>query len=281
MALYREPLVSVIVTAFNSERFITDAIESVKSQSYKNWEILVIDDCSTDRTLELCEQQASGFYKDRIKIFRLSCNSGLPAVTRNFGMRKANGEYIAFLDSDDLWLPDKLFKQVSLLEENNSVYLCYARAFLKSGVAPVDNNRIYPNKEIMRKGRIFNYLFLSKNFIPCLTVLIRNKGDEKGYYFDEDKRLRANEDHDLWLRISLNEEVDFIEEPLGIYRMHENHISKGLHRYLFRSLRLAGKWKKNVSTRLLIRKYIEIFLTVVLLSFCKVGSLFRDKNAHK
>lgn len=109
-------LVSIITPSYNSEKYIRETIESVINQTYRNWELLITDDCSTDHTVEII--QAFCKRDNRIKLFRLQKNSGAGAA-RNNSIRQANGVYMAFLDSDDLWLPSKLERQISFMYENN------------------------------------------------------------------------------------------------------------------------------------------------------------------
>ncbi|GAE35809.1 putative N-acetylgalactosaminyl-diphosphoundecaprenol glucuronosyltransferase [Halalkalibacter akibai JCM 9157] len=106
-----KPLVSIVTPVFNAERFVTETIESVLSQTYSNWELILVDDCSSDRSKEIIQSFQE---KDqRIKYVCLETNMGA-AVARNTGINKAIGKYLAFLDSDDMWHPDKLEKQVAL-----------------------------------------------------------------------------------------------------------------------------------------------------------------------
>ena len=105
------PLISIIMPSFNSSHYIGSAIESVLHQDYSNWELLVVDDCSTDSTIKVVLE----FKDERIKLTSLKKNSGSPSKPRNVGLFSAKGEYIAFLDSDDLWLPNKLSTQIDFM----------------------------------------------------------------------------------------------------------------------------------------------------------------------
>ena len=112
-----EGLVSIIMPSWNTEKFIAESIQCVIDQSYKNWELIIVDDCSSDHTDEI----VAPFLSDnRIKYLHNEKNSGA-AITRNKALREAQGEWIAFLDSDDLWMPDKLEKQIGLMTEHNYV----------------------------------------------------------------------------------------------------------------------------------------------------------------
>ena len=110
-------LVSIIMPSWNTGRFIAESIESVINQTYANWELLIVDDCSTDNTNEVVRK----FNDDRIKFFKNEKNSGA-AITRNRALREANGEWIAFLDSDDLWLPKKLEHQILFMKKHNLIF---------------------------------------------------------------------------------------------------------------------------------------------------------------
>lgn len=110
-------LVSIIMPSWNTARFIRESIDSVRNQTYTNWELLIVDDCSTDNTDEI----VASYSDERIRYFKNEKNSGA-ALTRNRAMREARGEWIAFLDSDDLWTTEKLERQLQFMKENNYVF---------------------------------------------------------------------------------------------------------------------------------------------------------------
>lgn len=112
-----EDLVSIVMPAYNAERYIRDAVESVLQQTYGEWELLLVDDCSTDSTPNVISEYAER--DGRIRAMRTSCNTGIPSEVRNVAMRAAQGRYIAFLDADDIWVPTKLEEQVSLMKRRN------------------------------------------------------------------------------------------------------------------------------------------------------------------
>src|SRR5690625_120229 len=115
----KEPLVSIITPAYNAARFIGETIESVLAQTYENWEMIIVDDCSTDDTREIVQSYQE---KDsRIKLFTLDKNSG-SGVARNKAMDEAKGRFIAFLDSDDLWYPEKLRRQIAFMLDNGVAF---------------------------------------------------------------------------------------------------------------------------------------------------------------
>ncbi len=170
-----EPKVSVVIGSYNCEKFIHQTILSVIGQTFQDWELIIVDDCSTDNTC----QEISRIKDDRIRLIRLDRNSGLPAVPRNVAMKNARGDYIAFLDHDDLWLPRKLEKQVDFLEKNKDIFLLYTKCIVQR-----DGKQLKVNPKKLRSGRIFKDLFLNFNFIDVMTVVIRNKKDKNTYFFD-------------------------------------------------------------------------------------------------
>ena len=121
MGVKKEALVSIVMPAYNCEDFIGIALDSVINQTYQNWEVIVVDDCSTDNTAKLVQEYVK---KDnRIKYHKLDRNSGA-AVARNKAVDLANGKYMAFLDSDDVWFPEKLTKQIGYMKENAYTFTC-------------------------------------------------------------------------------------------------------------------------------------------------------------
>lgn len=256
-----QPLVSVITPTFNSQAYIGETIESVLNQTWQNWEMIIVDDGSTDATEAVIGSY--GVRDNRIKYFPLGYNSGRPSVPRNQGIQRAGGSYVAFLDSDDLWLPEKLERQVRFMEENKAVFMSYTKCVMQRSGKTVKVRPI-----VSKQGSIFAPLFLLYNFIPCLTVMMR-RGDtlRNEYMFDEDPRLRAIEDYDLWLTIARHEKVGFIDEPLAVLRLHKGSIfgCGGLRAYINRSNLLIRKYRHDLPKSMLIAKYIGSYLQAVVL----------------
>ena len=156
-------LVSIIMPSWNTERFIAETIKSVINQTYTNWELLIVDDCSTDKTDEI----VASFNDNRIKYFHNEKNSGA-ALTRNKALREAKGEWIAFLDSDDLWMPEKLEHQIDFMNKNG-----YSLSFTEYEKIDEDSKplNIYvsgPDK--VNKRKIYNY-----DYIGQLTMMYSTK----------------------------------------------------------------------------------------------------------
>jgi len=246
----KEPKVSVVIGSYNCEKFIRETVQSVIGQTFKDWELIIVDDCSTDSTCRVI----NGIEDSRIKLIRLSSNSRLPAVPRNVGIREARGDYIAFLDHDDLWLPGKLEKQVNFLENNKDVFLVYAKCIVQK-----DGRQLRINPQKPRSGRIFRDLFLRFNFIGCPTVMMRNRKEKHNYFFDEDKSLAAIEDYVLWLSVALKENVSFIDEPLAIYRVHSAGLSGGAFLHFKKIGVVLKKFSLLVPKRLLFRAYFNFY----------------------
>lgn len=207
--------VSVIIPYYNGQRFIQQCIDSVLKQSYKNFEIILIDDGSTDevdRVLELFGHQ----------IRYLKQNKKGPAAARNYGIKEAKGEYVAFLDSDDIWLPKKLKLQVEFLDKNRDFSLVYSDLALFDENGVIDEN-LYFSKGIPRpSGFIFKELVLNCLF-STVTVMIRKSiFDTSSYLFDE--QLLIGEDYDLWLRLAKRYKIGYLSGVLAMYRQHSGSL---------------------------------------------------------
>ena len=209
------PKVSVIITTYNRAQFLTEAIESVLNQSYQDFELIIIDDGSDDNTKEVLKP-----YQDRLSYFYQK-NSGI-SKSRNEGLSNAQGEYIAFLDSDDLWKRRKLEKQVGFLEKDEKHQMCYTdEIWIRSGV------RVNPKKVHSKfSGWIFQHCIPLCIISLSSAVMERKLFDQIGLF---DEGLPACEDYDLWLRASLITPIHFIPEPLIIKRGgHPDQLS---HKY--------------------------------------------------
>lgn len=198
-------LVSIITPNYNSEKYIRETIESVQAQTYTNWEMLVIDDCSTDGSLKILKELSE---KDnRVKILLNKRNSGA-AVSRNFGLREAKGKWIAFLDSDDLWKPDKLEKQLCFMTEND-----YSGSYTLSINVDEFGNTIGtyetgPCKVGYKKLLLFNFLS------TCSVMYDR---DVVGLV--QIPNLKKRNDYALWLKVSKYTPFYLLNAPLTMYRI--------------------------------------------------------------
>jgi len=255
------PLVSVIIPMFNGENTIGETIRSVQAQTYQNWELLVVDDCSTDKSRDVLKELTR--QDRRIRLIESDYNFGGPARPRNIGIRNASGKYLAFLDSDDLWLPNKLKLEVDFLENNKEYFLVHSKCFIKknekiSGTSPRKAD----------SGNVFNRLYLELNFIACLTVMMVNKKDPEQFFFPEEERFISVEDYVLWLSIAKKHRIGFIDEPLAIYMLHEGSSLSGGFLKMFRCLKAAiDEFAPFVPKNILIFTYFSFYC-----KFIEMGS---------
>ena len=214
-------LVSIIIPAFNAENFLDAAIQSAIAQTYKNIEILIINDGSIDSTEKIINTWR---LKDpRIKYFRHAANKGLPAA-RNTGLSNAAGSVIALLDSDDVWEPQKLEAQMSKLQEADIVY-ANARLIDERGRDLGGNFWDSVHAAPQRGTNRIRDLFKKDFIVPASSVVFRKSIIQKVGLFDE--RLRSVEDYDFWLRaIYQNSRLDFVDDRLLAYRLNQNQMSE-------------------------------------------------------
>lgn len=213
-------LVSIIIPLYNAADFIGETIESVIAQTYTNWELIIVDNCSTDNSKKIVNDYCN---KDkRISLIKRDINSGGPASPRNDGVKKSRGKYIAFLDADDIWASNKLENQVFFLEKKKDIMLLGSNA----ETFP----QCYKNKLFLRHDlRInFEHLLKTNKFITS-SVILRNEVISAIGLFDEAKEVIAAEDYDLWLRILKHYPNSgyVINKPLVKYRIHSQNISLG------------------------------------------------------
>ena len=217
-------LVSIITPSYNSEKYIFQTIESVLNQTYENWEMIIVDDASIDNSINIIESYTK---KDnRIKLIKLKKNNG-PAIARNVGIKNAKGRYIAFLDSDDLWLPTKLEKQINFMKKND-VGLCYSSYYL------IDEKSNNIGKFNIPKEKVTYFELLKTCIIGNLTAIYDI--EKVGKVFMENV---GHEDYTLWLKILKKIHCAYgIKEPLAQYRIYYNSISSNKFR--------AAKWQWNI-----------------------------------
>ncbi len=210
--------VSVVIPTHNRADLIGEAIRSVLAQTFQDFDVHIVDDGSTDNTKDVVDSLDDG----RLHYFWQE-NSGLPADARNVGILRSGGEFVAFLDSDDAWFPDKLEHQVSAMRANPncgivaSNYKCMGDHPLHDQITMRDN---------IPAGKVFEAL-LHANFIGTSMVMVRRSALEKVGAFHTDPSIRCAEDFDLWLRIAYHFEFEPIREVGGVYRIHSLNLAKG------------------------------------------------------
>jgi len=226
--------VSVIIPVYAAEKYIAATVQSVLDQTYKNFELLIVDDGSPDKSIQICQQ----FTDSRIKII-CQVNRGVSAA-RNNGIRHAQGEYIAFIDADDLWVPEKLEKHVNHLEKSPAVGVSFSySAFIDEAGNPLGLYNATEYKVITPSTILCRNLIGSgSNLVARREVLeaIRFQdnlyGTVEDFYFDDDRRLHSSEDAECWLRISVQTSWQFeaIPEVLTLYRLQSEGNSANLRK---------------------------------------------------
>jgi teichuronic acid biosynthesis glycosyltransferase TuaG len=209
-----EDKVSVITPSYNSEKYIKETIKSVQNQSYENWEMIIVDDCSSDSTCDIIEQISE---KDsRVKLLRQKSNAGAGAA-RNRSMQNATGRYIAYLDADDIWLPNKLEKQVAFMKENQYAFSCVSYEV-------IDNDGNTLNKEIHMLPSVDYIGFLTNNLLQTVGIMVDTMAVEKKYLVMPN--IRRRQDAATWLQIlKAGFKCYGMNEILAQYRRTENSLS--------------------------------------------------------
>lgn len=211
-------LVSIITPCYNCSKYIGRTIESVIAQTYPNWELLITDDCSSDNSCEIVEKYSK---KDsRVKLLRLEKNSGA-GPARNNSIQAAQGRYIAFLDSDDMWKPEKLEKQLRFLQENQ-----YEFVMCQTEVVDENDKLIGFSK---RKKRVSYKSTLIVNYIGTSAVIYDTKNAGKVFM----RHIRHSQDWVLWLDILKTTKYAYcLEEPLSYYRETPGSLSSKKAKYI-------------------------------------------------
>lgn len=215
------PKVSVILPTYNRPVLLARAIESVLAQTFSDWELLVVDNGSTDSTEEMIRK-----FQERDKRIRYLMEKKKGAgAARNRGLKESQGKWFAFLDDDDEWLPEKLTQQAAFVESHPEMGLLYAQAYVK------DRNGKTVGMKPSTKPAL-NFLELIRgNTIPLLTVLVRRRCLEKVGGFVESFQGVA-EDYNLWLRVAKEFPIGYLPQPLAVYHLHDGNMSKHpLRRY--------------------------------------------------
>lgn len=203
--------VSIIMPLYKDKNFVANSIQSVLDQTYKNWELLVIDDKGEDGSVSIVES----FCDERIKLFHNDKNSGA-AVSRNIGLKNATGKWIAFLDADDLWVPTKLEEQILFMEENG-----YNFSYTKYQWINEEGSLL--NKEISGPKRITRRMMFNSCYVGCLTVMYNREivGDI------QIRDIKKRNDYALWLKAIKKADCYLLDKNLAFYRKCKNSISSG------------------------------------------------------
>lgn len=203
------PTVSINLCCYNSEKYLEETLESIFAQNFKDWELVIINDGSTDATESIIKKYISQGYPI---IYCWQENHGL-GYSRNEALKRSHGKYIAFIDHDDIWLSDKLEKQISLFSDNTDIDFIYTNYFIMK-----NNQKRLALKRKQPTGYVFEY-FLCHYPVALLTAMIRrNALIRSNIEFDEN--LHLSEEYDVFMRLLYKSKAGYIKDPLAIYRVH-------------------------------------------------------------
>jgi glycosyltransferase involved in cell wall biosynthesis len=230
-------LVSIIMTCYNGEAFLKKSVESILSQTYQNWELIFVDNNSTDKS----EIIIKSFYDTRIKYFKSNILVNLGSI-RKLAYSKCQGHFICFLDVDDYWSQYKLEKQIKIFEMNENIDVVYSNYY------KVKNQSLIKNDNILYRGYCQNEIVLSyiKGVATTawLTLMIKRSSIDKLEYSFDDKTHIAS-DFDLVIRLSIFSNFDYIDEHLAYYRIHQDNESKNRNKEISELIYIINKYQKN------------------------------------
>ena len=265
-------LFSIIITSHNSSHYIDRTIKSVTRQNFKDYEIILVDDCSIDGTIDLVKKN----YGDKIKILSTKKNFGGPAISRNIGINISKGNWISFLDADDYWFKNRLsfFNELILGNPDFEVY-CSNEILL---------NKINKKKKIINHGpfslNFFEDLLIEGNRLsPSASVVKKDFIIKNNILFDTSQKMIGVEDYDFWLNLSKNKaKFFFTEKILNAYIVHDQNITNNSAKHLENTLNVINKnfkYCKNLEKK----KYLERVFNVKY-SFT-INYLFKKENFIK
>lgn len=237
--------VSIITPAYNAGLFIAESIQSVLAQTYADWELIIVDDESTDNTAKIVKD----FVDRDARISYFWQRNGKQGRSRNFGLQQAKGFYVAFMDADDVWMPDKLTKQL-LMMSSHSVDLVFGFAYyIKNGMKTTETTG---RGSGFYRGDKAVHLHLHQNAFVISTVLMKHSVIKEINFFSEDLRFQNCEDWHFWLKAALSNYSMYSNgETLAYYRVHTNSASQTERqsniKYFYAFLDLVGKYPKDIS----------------------------------
>jgi glycosyltransferase involved in cell wall biosynthesis len=241
-----KPYVSVVIPTFNHAKFLKKALDSVVAQTFQNWEAVVVNNFSTDNTIDI----VNSFADPRIKLFNFS-NNGVIAASRNHGLKEATGDFIAFLDSDDVWYSNKLQKCVEQASAGYQ-FICHGELWINSDLT---------QRTVMygpASNATYNRLLYKGNCISTSTTFIAKPLLDSVQGFNENPEIITTEDYDLWLRLAAkNPRTSFIPEVLGeFHRLADSASSSVLRNFAAELIVLKihfGSQPQTITNRLRMR----------------------------
>lgn len=243
------PLVSVVMPIYNGESYIAQAVESVLAQTYPSIELIAVDDGSIDGSGDVLAS-----YGERVTMIR-QANSGV-AAARNMGIMHARGEFVAFLDQDDWWLPEKVARQIALFQGSGRVGLVHTGAVFYSERLQAETRALNPAaRPDLMVGDCFESLLLMGNMVINSSVIVRRSALEQVGLCDLEISGNTVQDYELWLRIARQYEFGFVDERLTMFRLHDSQGHRD-HRGMLREelkvlmrLQSDAAWRQSAQTR--------------------------------
>ncbi len=224
--------VAVVMPCYNAQATLPETLESIAAQTFEDFCLVAVNDGSQDQTADILESFAQRF-PERVVVIDQE-NQG-QTVAKNVGLERSRSDFVAFIDSDDLWAPDKLEKQVRLMADNPQIGLCYTAARqIDPESTPVGLISVSPS----HRGRCLNELILRNNIVASSVMVRRDAVEQAGGF---DTALRACENWDLWIRIARGYELEYLDEPLTSYRLHPNNMSKNFEKIFNARLQVIDK----------------------------------------
>lgn len=229
------PKVSIIINCYNGEEYLREAMDSVVSQSFQDWEIVFWDNQSEDSSAAIAKS-----YGPKIQYFLAPVKTNL-GHARNLALQKARGEYITFIDCDDVWMPEKLQLQVELMDNNPSFALCYA------GIEEIlpDGTHFRNVPTIYESGFLFPQLLLQYDVNILTSMIRRSMLDETGLSFDN--QITASEEYCLFMQLASSYDVGVVNRILAKYRVHETSLTS-------KSLNVLGKERRYTLDKIVAEK---------------------------
>ena len=244
-SIQKEPVVSIVIPTYNQACFLDKALESVFAQSFPFWEIIIVNNYSTDNTIEIINN-----YSDpRVHLINIH-NNGIIAASRNKGIFHAKGKWIAFLDSDDTWYPEKLERCLQEIEKTDADAVCHGECWTR----PDGYNRDVAYGPETRAS--YKSLLYDGNCISTSAVVVRRCLLEKVGLFSEEQNLVTAEDYDLWLKLSKNRmKILFISDILGEFRIHPDGNSQSVMRNTSSIMNVIEKHYSELKEKTVLDKF--------------------------
>ena len=219
--------ISIILPCYNAENFINETIQSVLNQTYKNFELLIVNDGSDDKSVEIIKS----IDDKRITLIETD-HTGLGSCAINTGIKNATGDFIAIIDADDLWFPEKLAIELSFFESHPDIGMVCSNEFelIEDKQTSQKTSNLVQKQQRTNRFISFKYLFLNTNIVSTSTVVLRKQCLADVGMLSELPSYFSVYDYQLWLRVAQKYPIYFINKPLGYYRIHEKGISKKMDR---------------------------------------------------